>query len=358
MNELIILEVLPDWVVVAEGVMPGTDSRHTAPLLESYNRTTYDVRRKRHIAQKNAMPPLSTLVQQRDQARKEVARLDNATIYAAASLIQGCVLANRARKRLRAERAIETIKSASPQTLRRWLCSESAPLFKNPTLTSILYADYRRLLDRRDIRPLFSSEQGLRYCIEALANCIATYQHQNATALQRRARGVRGRARFHQLRKERIRGRHLHNSSATIIQQMVRGFQQRQRYRDKLLKLFEGRQLLQYQEERQIDKDRRQRAEMRSKMMTLYVHERQRDDSRRLFGADEVKRNDSEDDNDDLAETLASCSKAYLAGSSGLGMPTTRPPSNRSISGKEDKRRLISAYNRERWSRRSRQVAG
>jgi hypothetical protein len=91
-------------------------------------------------------------------------------------------------------------------------------------------------------------------------------------------------------------------------------------------------------------------------MMKLYVHERQKDDSRRLFGAGEVKRNDSEDDTDDLAVTLTSCSKAYLAGDPGLGMPTTRPPSNKSTSG-EDKRRLISAYNRERWGRRSRQVA-
>ena len=302
------------------------------------------------------MPPLFTLVQQRDQARKELARLENATIYAAASLIQGCVLANRARKRLRAERSIEIIKSASPQTLRRWLCVESAPLFKNRTLTSILYADYRRLLDRRDIRPLFSSVQSLEGCIHALANRIATYQHQNATTIQRRARGVRGRARFRQLRKERIRRRHLYNTSATKIQQRVRGFQQRQHYRDKLLKIFERQQLQKYQEERQIDRERRQRAEIRSKMMKLYVHERQKDDSRRLFGADEVKRNDSEDDTDDLAVTLTSCSQAYLAGGSGLGMPTTRPPSNTSISEK-DKRRLISAYNRERWGRRGRQVA-
>ena len=301
------------------------------------------------------MPPLSTLAQQRDHARKELARLDNAIIHAAASLIQGCVLANRARKRLRVERSIDIIKSASLQTLRRWLCVDSAPLFKNPTLTSILYADYRRLLDRRDIRPLFSSVRSLED-IEALTNRIATYQHQNAITIQRRARGVRGRARFHQLRKERIRHRHLHNTSATKIQQRVRGFQQRQHYRDKLLKIFERRQLQKYQEERQVDKKRRQRAEMKAKMMKLYVHERRKDDSRRLFGADEVKRPDSEDDTDDLAVTLTSYSRAYLAGGPGLGITTTRRPGNRSASEK-DKRRLISAYNRERWGRRSRQVA-
>lgn len=296
------------------------------------------------------MPPLSTLAQQRDHARKELARLDNATIHAAASLIQGCVLANRARKRLRVERSIDIIKSASLQTLRRWLCVDSAPLFKNPTLTSILYADYRRLLDRRDIRPLFSSVRSLEDVLMHLTNRIAAYQHQNAITIQRRARGVRGRARFYQLGKERIRHRHLHNTSATKIQQRLRGFQQRQHYRDKLLKIFERRQLQKYQEERQIDKNRRQRAEMKAKMMKLYVHERRKDDSRRLFGADEVKRTDSEDDTDDLAVTLTSYSKAYLAGGPGFR------PSNRSASEK-DKRRLISAYNRERWGRRSRQVA-
>ena len=95
---------------------------------------------------------------------------------------------------------------------------------------------------------------------------------------------------------------------------------------------------------------------MKAKMMKLYVHERRKDDSRRLFGADEVKRTDSEDDTDDLAVTLTSYSRAYLAGGSGLGITTTRRPGNRSASEK-DKRRLISAYNRERWGRRSRQVA-
>ena len=72
---------------------------------------------------------------------------------------------------------------------------------------------------------------------------------------------------------------------------------------------------------------------MKAKVMKLYVHERRKDDSRRLFGADEVKRTDSEDDTDDLVVTLTSYSKAYLAGGPGFR------PSNRSASEK-DKRRL------------------
>ena len=215
------------------------------------------------------MPSLQSLLHQQNQTRLRLAQLEDATIHLAATLIQGCLLVNRARRRLAVERALQIIRSASSRTLRRWLDDRSAPLFKNPAITAILYADYRKLLDRRDIRQLFSVKT-LEAYIKSLAVRIAANHYQSATTVQRRFRGLKGRARYEQMSDDRRRNLRLRNESVTKIQKRVRGFQQRQRYRTKLLKIFERNQLQKYQEERRIDKDRRERAEIRAKMMKLY----------------------------------------------------------------------------------------
>ena len=213
---------------------------------------------------------------------------------------------------------------------------DAAPLFINPAITSILYNDYQELLHRRDVRRLFSL-QSLELCIKSLADRIATDHYQSATEVQRRFRGARGRARYKKLSGDRRRNLRIRNESATKIQQRVRGFQQRQQYRTKLLKIFERQQLQKYQEERRIDKERRERAELRSKMMKLYVHERQLDESRRLFwnvyaetGAKSSGQASNIDDTEELTVTLTSCSKAYLAGDGGY---TSVPKTTQRCSG-------------------------
>lgn len=304
------------------------------------------------------MPSLSSVIQQRNAARLQLAQLENATIHLAASLIQGCVLIKNARRRLRVERSLKIIRFASQRTLRRWLHVhvDAAPLFINPAITSILYSDYRDLLHRRDIGRLFSS-QSLELCIKSLADRIAADHYQSATKVQRRFRGTRGRARYKQLSNDRKQNIRIRNESATKLQQKVRGFQQRQRYRTMLLKIFERQQLQKYQEERRVDKERRERAEMRAKMMKLYVHERQLDESRRLFGSiyakegAKLKADDKPgDDAGELTVTLASCSKAYLAGNR---TPTQMPTRAGSLS-RDERSRLVWAYNRDRWNRRTR----
>ena len=310
------------------------------------------------------MPPLHSIIQQRNATRLQLAQLENETNHLAASLIQGCFLIKCARQRLRVERSLAIIRSASSRTLRRWLDVhvDAAPLFINPTITSILYADYRKLLHRRDVRRLFSL-QSLELCIRSLADRIAADHYQSATEVQRRFRGTRGRARYKILSDDRKRNRRLRNESATKIQRRIRGFQQRQRYQTKLLEIFERQQLQKYQEERQVDKERRERAELRAKMMKLYVHERQLDESRRLFGSIYAKAGTKTggqasniDDTDELAVTLTSCSRAYLAGDSGY---TSVPKTTQRCSGadglsRNEKSRLIWTYNRDRWKRRTR----
>ena len=234
---------------------------------------------------------------------------------------------------------------------------DAAPLFINPVITSILYADYRDLLHRRDVGRLFTS-QSLELCIKSLADRIAADHYQCATKVQRRFRGTRGRARYKQLSNDRKQNRRIRNESSAKIQQRVRGFQQRQRYRTMLLKIFERQQLQKYQEERRVDKERRERAEMRAKMMKLYVHERQLDESRRLFGsiyakagAKKLKADDEPgDDAGELTVTLASCSKAYLAGD----RTPTRMQTRVSSLSRNERSRLVWAYNRDRWNRRTR----
>ena len=300
------------------------------------------------------MPPLSLFLQQLNQTRRKLAQLEDETIHLAASLIQGCVLINRARRRLRVERSLNIIRSSTPQTLRRWIDVDSAPLFKNPAITSILYIDYRKLVGRQDIRQLYFYPQSIEICIHALANRIAADQYQSATVAQRRFRGWRGRARFHQLSDERKRNIRLRNECATKIQQRVRGFQQRQRYRAKVLKIFERRQLQQYQEERRIDRTRREQSELRARMMKLYVHERQLDESRRLFGTAYAQKGVDTEDHQ-LSVTLNSCSKAYLSCKSDP-VPYQRNRSGAGGLSKDERSRLIWAYNKERWGRRTGQV--
>lgn len=92
-------------------------------------------------------------------------------------------------------------------------------------------------------------------------------------------------------------------------------------------------------------------------MMKLYVHERQLDESRRLFGSIYAKAgaklkadDEPSDDAGELTVTLASCSKAYLAGNR---TPTQMPTRAGSLS-RDERGRLIWAYNRDRWNRRTR----
>lgn len=306
------------------------------------------------------MPSLSLLLHQRQQTRLQLAQLEDATIHLAATLIQGCFLIHWARRRLRVERSLRIINSASSRTLRRWLNVGSAPLFKNPTISSMLYTDYRELLHRRDICHVFSLKS-LELCIMSLSERIATDHYQSATKVQRRYRGTRGRARYKKLRDDQRQNHCLRHENATKIQQRIRGFQERQRYREKLLKIFEHKQLQNYQEERRIDEERRERAEMRAKMMKLYSHERHLDESRRLFGRVYAQKganikvdgqpDNNDDDTDELAVTLTSCSKAYLAGASDP-VPTRRCHGGSGLS-RDERSRLVWAYNRKRWNRRA-----